>query len=832
MDKKKVLVIGSGPIIIGQSCEFDYSGTQACKALKQLGYYIVLLNNNPATIMTDPMMADATYMCDMTLDNVKKIIKKEKVNFVLPIVGGQTGLNLAKDLDTKELSIEVLGSNIKTIELCENRQEFKKAMDEICIQTTKSYTLSDEIKYPVIVRPSYELGGSNAAICNNKTELLEVTSKFKDYIIEQSIYGWQELEIEIIRDSFNNKTIVCTIENIDPVGIHTGDSVCVSPFITVSKELQNKIEEYSKQIVEKLNVIGGCNIQFAYNNKTKELVIIEVNPRTSRSSALASKATGFPIAYIATCLAMGQEMPLEVKNWKQGNGYFAVKFPRFDMKKFDPKDDCLGLTMKATGEVLSFGKSFIEAYKKALDSLEQDTSIDNCTLKDIEKFTSKTHFQILKLLEMGVSIDDISNTTKIHPWFINQLKNISKVTTDVKYWYKVPVVLNKERFYYYSTFLIDNNEKEISTKQKVIVIGSGPNRIGQGIEFDYCCIHAAKALQKLGYEVIMLNSNPETVSTDYDIADRLYFEPVTAESVKAIYDKEQPIGVLAQFGGQTALNIALALKDSNVKFLDIDFDTIDTIENRYKFSDFIRKCELLTPVGTYLDNFEAAKEYIKDLNYPVIARPSYVIGGSGIKIINNETELKELFKDIKGTYIDQFLKDRLEYEVDIIVNGIDFYYLNIFNEQELTGVHSGDSVEWLDNSLDDLKLRLNLVISKIISNLNYKGIMNIQFTIDNGQIVVLEINPRCSRTVPFISKVYGFDMIQKAIEIIMLNKCTVEGDINKLKYKAIKQPVFSWNKFLNSSKELLPIMHSTGEKISLVNENNIEIVESIQNLIK
>lgn len=834
MNKEKVLVIGSGPIIIGQSCEFDYSGTQACKAARELGYEVVLINSNPATIMTDPKTADYTYICDTS--KINEIIKKEKPKYILPIVGGQTALNAAENIDKdllNSIGCKLIGSDFETILNCEDREFFRQRMLEIGLYTPRFYDIhsiedlyKNHFTFPVIVKPSFVLGGMNVTNCNDLKELINCYIKLTKngtVSIEQSIYGWQELEIEIIRDSYNNKVIVCTIENVDPVGIHTGDSVCVSPFITVPKEIEDTIKEYSKRIVEKLNIIGGCNIQFAYNNKTNELLVIEVNPRTSRSSALASKATGFPIAYISTKLALGEELPDDIKKYEQGNGYFAVKFPRFNMEKFDKKDDTLGMSMKATGEVLSFGKTFGEAYKKALFSLEKDINAKNSSLDDIKSFTSKTYFQIADLLKQGVNPKIISDITHIHPYFINEIKNLDKIDLSIKNWYKVPVVCDLDKFYYYSSSVGNGDNIIKSNKKKVLVIGSGANRIGQGIEFDYSCIHAIQSLKRLDYEVLIINCNPETVSTDYDIADQLYFEPITIDTLKAIYEKEKPEGVLIQFGGQTALNLYKQLKDSNINVLDMDWNAFYNTENREAFRDLMKQISVPIPQGIFVSDIKSATAFVNEVGFPVIARPSYIIGGSGIKIIRNQQELIDLFENISGTYIDKYLEGFKECDIDILTDGKDFVYPTII-DQELVGVHTGDSVSRIPDSRYDtiIKNKIDLYIKSIIQTLNYKGILNIQFAYDRDEVYIIEINLRCSRTVPILSKVYNYDMVSAAIDLIF-GKSIFELEIIKtIDYTAIKIPVFCWNKFPFTKPNFGPEMHSVGEKLEFSKQLSLQ----------
>lgn len=835
MNKEKVLVIGSGPIIVGQSCEFDYSGTQACKSLKEMGYYVVLLNNNPATIMTDPNMADSTYMCEMSRQNVINIIKTEKIKYILPIVGGQTALNLVTDLNIESLGVELVGSDLTTIDLCEDRHAFRQAMEEIGIETTKVYN-KDNVVFPAVLRKSFELGGTNSTFVNNEKEFKKHYTP--DCIIEQNIFGWQELEIEIIRDRYNNKTIVCEIENIDPVGVHTGDSVCVSPFITVSESIKEQIKTYSKEIVEKLNIVGGCNIQYAYNSETNELLVIEVNPRTSRSSALASKATGFPIAYIATKLAMGEEMPNYIKTWEQGHNYYAVKFPRFDNHKFSPLDDKLGITMKATGEVLSFGKTFIEAYKKAVVSLEQNEKLDLSNNFHFY-YTSLTHFEIINLLKKSNAdnvIDFLHNTLKIHKYFLKEISKYNETNIEQNYWYKVPVINTVDKFYYYGSNILDDSKTIVSPiptkREKVLVIGSGANRIGQGIEFDYCSVHAVKSLKKLGYQVIMLNCNPETVSTDYDTADKLYFEPITADTIRRIYQKEKPIGLLCQFGGQTSINVAeQLLKDKDINVLD--YNEID----KHERDEHI-----------IYDTNVAECFYQINKDFPLIIKKHNIIGGTDIVIVRNKEELKEVLqKTTDNTFplsIQHYYEDLEEYEADILSDGEDIFVLNVLIQKfQRTGIHSGDSNEFIRS---DYSINSTLVKNRITEYLKkrgfnrYKGIFNVQFCFDYDIIdnnpTIIDINNRCSRTVPIMSKVYNFDMVDEAIKIIMLGKKVPKYTNSNLflKYSVVKVPIFSWNKFPNTPKELSPIMHSTGEIIRIKHYygNKTEVFSPIQNLFK
>ena len=795
----KAFIIGSGPIRIGQACEFDYSGTQACKALKDLGYEVILANSNPATIMTDPNTADKTYICPLTYENMVKIIKKERPSYILTSFGGQTALNLSTQLYNNQIlqkyNVKIAGTSIESIIESEDRIKFKEKMNQIRIRTPKACICSNikdlessNIPFPVLVRSSFALGGTNSTMFYTKKDLTRfILQNPGEHLVEELILGLQELEIEVVRDSVGNKIAVCYIENIDPVGVHTGDSICVSPFYTVPKNIQNKIKKQAFKIVDSINLIGACNVQFAYNKRNQDLCVIEINARTSRSSALASKATGFPIAYVATKLVMGvrlDEIPYKqnktLLDYKPASDYYAVKYPKFNMEKFDKKDDCLGITMKATGEVLSFGKTVKEAMQKAKDSINEKTS-------------SKSK----------------------------------------KYWYKVPVAVDPTKCYYYSSIL--KGEKiDITNNKKVMIVGSGPNRIGQGIEFDYCCVHAVQSFRKLGYEVIMVNSNPETVSTDYNIADKLYFEPITKETILSIYEREKPEYIITNFGGQTSLNILKQLDLSKVKVLGIDQNILDKTEDRYQFAQLMDELHIPTPIGRYIKTKKEAEQVIKELGFPVIIRPSYIIGGSGIKVINTKKELLDTLKISNGMYIDQMMKDCLECEIDVLSDGTDYYFPDVIEQIDKSGIHSGYSRSILPSKQikrTHIK-QIKAYTDKIIKKLHIKGIMNIQFIIKGDTVFIIEINPRSSRTVPIISKTYNFDMIGASIKLMLGAKIKeIKKPKTHINYSSYKIPVFSWANFPNTKPKAGPEMYSTGEELKFIKHRKT-IIKPLQKLYK
>ncbi len=916
-DIKKVLIIGSGPIVIGQACEFDYSGTQACKALKELGYEVVLVNSNPATIMTDPNTADITYIEPLNVKRLEEIIAKEKPDSLLPSLGGQTGLNLTMELSKagilSKYNVEVIGINLEAIERGEDRIIFKETMEKIGVDMPKSipaYTveeaekIANDLGYPVVVRPAYTLGGTGGGLVYNATELQKVASNgiaasmINQVLIEESVAGWEELELEIVRDSKGQIITVCFIENIDPMGVHTGDSFCAAPMITISQDVQNRLQKHAWDIAHSVGVTGGTNVQFAHDPKTDRIVIIEINPRTSRSSALASKATGFPIAYISAKLAVGLTLD-EIPHYKFGtldkyvpNGdYVVVKFARWAFEKFPNEEDILGTQMKAVGEVMSIGCTYKEAFMKAIRSLEngrfglgnikeyKDKTIDE--LRNLlYKPTSQRQWIMYEALKKGMSIDELHNITKIKHYFLEQMKEIvdlenkietytivslpdevlyqakkdgfsdkyiadllktkEKVVRERRYDMGVkPVFLqigvsgvekdsvtgNSSACYYYSTY--NKKEGEQAPKhnpKKVMVLGSGPNRIGQGIEFDYCSVHAAFAMKDAGYETIIVNCNPETVSTDYDTSDRLYFEPLTVEDVIEIYNFENPMGVIVQFGGQTPLNIAKKLQSAGLNMLGTKPKVIASVEDRELFARLMDKLEIKMPEAETVTNINDCEETAAKIGYPVIIRPSYVLGGRGMAIINNESELKEyLSQEIevsssKPLLIDRFLNNALECEADALCDGKEAFVPAVMEHIELAGVHSGDSacvippvrltksqIETIENYMKKIAIELGVV-----------GLINVQFAVENNVIYVLEANPRASRTVPIISKVTGIPMA-KIATLLMEGRSLASFNLKKPEFDfyAVKQAVLPFNKFPNTDPVLGPEMKSTGEVMGI-----------------
>lgn len=916
-DIKKVLIIGSGPIVIGQACEFDYSGTQACKALKELGYEVVLVNSNPATIMTDPNTADITYIEPLNVKRLEEIIAKEKPDSLLPSLGGQTGLNLTMELSKagilSKYNVEVIGINLEAIERGEDRIIFKETMEKIGVDMPKSipaYTveeaekIANDLGYPVVVRPAYTLGGTGGGLVYNATELQKVASNgiaasmINQVLIEESVAGWEELELEIVRDSKGQIITVCFIENIDPMGVHTGDSFCAAPMITISQDVQNRLQKHAWDIAHSVGVTGGTNVQFAHDPKTDRIVIIEINPRTSRSSALASKATGFPIAYISAKLAVGLTLD-EIPHYKFGtldkyvpNGdYVVVKFARWAFEKFPNEEDILGTQMKAVGEVMSIGCTYKEAFMKAIRSLEngrfglgnikeyKDKTIDE--LRNLlYKPTSQRQWIMYEALKKGMSIDELHNITKIKHYFLEQMKEIvdlenkietytivslpdevlyqakkdgfsdkyiadllktkEKIVRERRYDMGVkPVFLqigvsgvekdsvtgNSSACYYYSTY--NKKEGEQAPKhnpKKVMVLGSGPNRIGQGIEFDYCSVHAAFAMKDAGYETIIVNCNPETVSTDYDTSDRLYFEPLTVEDVIEIYNFENPMGVIVQFGGQTPLNIAKKLQSAGLNMLGTKPEVIASVEDRELFARLMDKLEIKMPEAETVTNINDCEETAAKIGYPVIIRPSYVLGGRGMAIINNESELKEyLSQEIevsssKPLLIDRFLNNALECEADALCDGKEAFVPAVMEHIELAGVHSGDSacvippvrltksqIETIENYMKKIAIELGVV-----------GLINVQFAVENNVIYVLEANPRASRTVPIISKVTGIPMA-KIATLLMEGRSLASFNLKKPEFDfyAVKQAVLPFNKFPNTDPVLGPEMKSTGEVMGI-----------------
>ena len=916
-DIKKVLIIGSGPIVIGQACEFDYSGTQACKALKELGYEVVLVNSNPATIMTDLDTADITYIEPLNVKRLEDIIAKERPDSLLPSLGGQTGLNLTMELSKAGIlakyNVEVIGINLEAIERGEDRIIFKETMEKIGVDMPKSipaYTveeaekIANDLGYPVVVRPAFTLGGTGGGLVYNAAELKKVASNgiaasmINQVLIEESVAGWEELELEIVRDSKGQIITVCFIENIDPMGVHTGDSFCAAPMLTISEDVQKRLQKHAWDIAHNVRVTGGTNVQFAHDPKTDRIVIIEINPRTSRSSALASKATGFPIAYISAKLAAGLTLD-EIPHYKFGtldkyvpNGdYVVIKFARWAFEKFPQEEDKLGTQMKAVGEVMSIGTTYKEAFLKAIRSLENGRfglgNVKEYKEKSLDELrnllytpSSQRQWIMYEALKKGMSIDELHNITKIKHYFIEQMKEIVdmenkiesytivSIPDDVLYRakkygfsdkYIADLLKTKEKVvrerrhdmgvhpvflpiwvsgvkkdektgfssacYYYSTYNRDEGEQAAdNNKKKVMVLGSGPNRIGQGIEFDYCSVHAAIAMKEAGYETIIVNCNPETVSTDYDTSDRLYFEPLTVEDVIEIYNFEKPMGAIVQFGGQTPLNIAKKLQSAGVNMLGTKPEVIASVEDRELFARLMDKLGIKMPEAGTAANINEVKDIASKIGYPVIIRPSYVLGGRGMAIINNSQELKEyISKDIeisedKPLLIDRFLNNALECEADALCDGKEAFVPAIMEHIELAGVHSGDSACVIPpvRLTENQKELIETYMKKIAIELGVVGLINVQFAVENNVIYVLEANPRASRTVPIISKVAGIPMA-KIATLLMEGRSLASFNLKKpnFDFYAVKQAVLPFNKFPNTDPVLGPEMKSTGEVMGI-----------------
>ena len=905
-DINKVLIIGSGPIIIGQACEFDYSGTQACKALRRAGYKIVLVNSNPATIMTDPGMADFTYVEPLTVDSLTAIIEKERPDALLPNLGGQTGLNLSSELSKKAVlekyGVRIIGVQADAIERGEDRIAFKETMNKLKIHMPKSapaynieeaFNIAHELGYPFIVRPAYTLGGTGGGAVYNDAELEVVASRgisaslIGQILIEESVLGWEELELEVVRDSKSNKITVCFIENIDPMGIHTGDSFCAAPMLTVKPELQKKLQEYSYSIVDAIGVIGGTNIQFAHNPEDDRVVVIEINPRTSRSSALASKATGFPIAYVSSRLAGGDDLR-DIPYWRDGTldkytpsgNYVVIKFARWAFEKFKNVKDQLGTQMKSVGEVMSIGKTYKEAFQKAIRSLENGRyglgfvkDFNKLSLDELRKLlvypTSDRQFVMYEALRKGISVEELYEKTRIHRYFIKEMKELVELEEEIlsykgkklpdkllikakedgfsdRYlgqilsikeedirdrriklgkaqgWEAVPVS-GADAAYYFSTYNAPDSVK-VSDAKKIMILGGGPNRIGQGIEFDYCCCHASYALKAMGYESIMVNCNPETVSTDYDTSDKLYFEPLTVEDVLSIYNKEKPVGIIVQFGGQTPLNIAKALEDAGIKILGTSTESIDLAEDRERFAKVMQKLGILQTESGMAKTFEEAISIASRIGYPLMVRPSYVLGGRAMEAVYDEDMLKDyLTKAVeispdRPILIDKFLEDAIETEADAICDGEEVFIPSIMEHIEEAGIHSGDSACVLPPRTIPKKHieTIQEYTKKIALELKVKGLINIQYAIANDRVYVLEANQRASRTVPLVSKVTGVSMARVATEI-MLGKKIKDANLKDKKYNhfGVKEAVFPFNMFHEADPVLGPEMRSTGEVIGM-----------------
>ena len=906
-DIHRVMIIGSGPIVIGQACEFDYSGTQACKALRALGYQIVLVNSNPATIMTDPGMADATYIEPLTVPALTEIIKKERPDALLPNLGGQTGLNLASELSKagvlEKYGVQVIGVKVDAIERGEDRLAFKRTMASLNIDMPKSqvvYNVEDaerataELGYPVVVRPAYTLGGTGGGLVYNIEELRTVASRgiaasmVGQVLIEESVLGWEELELEVVRDAKGQKITVCFIENIDAMGVHTGDSFCSAPMLTIDPKLQQKLQEHSYAIVDAIQVIGGTNIQFAHDPRTGRVVVIEINPRTSRSSALASKATGFPIALVSAKLASGMTLD-EIPYWRDGTlekytpsgEYVVIKFARWAFEKFRDAQDKLGTQMRAVGEVMSIGKTYKEAFQKAIRSLETGRyglgfakDFHARSLEDLLSLlhepTSERQFVMYEALRKGATVEQLYAMTYIKPWFLQQMKELveleerilqhkGKLLPDdlliqakkdgfadrylakllglperevrsrriargvVETWDAVPVSGVENAAYYYSTYNAPDRVS-VSDRKKVMVLGGGPNRIGQGIEFDYCCVHAAFALRELGYETIMVNCNPETVSTDYDTSDKLYFEPLTVEDVLSIYHKEKPEGAIVQFGGQTPLNIAQELSEAGVRILGTSVDAIDLAEDRDRFRQMMEKLGIPMPASGMASALEGALEVAARIGYPLMVRPSYVLGGRGMEIVHDEDMLRRyVAKAVEVTperpiLIDKFLENAVECEADAISDGADTFVPAVMEHIELAGIHSGDSACVIPPISIPQKHRktIHQYTCRIAQALGVVGLMNMQYAIADDVVYVLEANPRASRTVPLVSKVCNIAMVRIATQLMMGAKLKDLNLVNKaIPHFGVKEAVFPFNMFPEVDPILGPEMRSTGEVLGL-----------------
>jgi len=907
-DINKVMIIGSGPIIIGQACEFDYSGTQACKALRSLGYKIVLANSNPATIMTDPGMADVTYIEPLNVERMSQIIDKERPDALLPNLGGQSGLNLSSELAKagvlEKYGVKVIGVDLDAIERGEDRIIFKETMAKLGIDVPKStavYTVEDaekiamELGYPVVIRPAYTMGGTGGGLVYNVEELRAVASRgilaslIGQILVEESVLGWEELELEVVRDAKNQMITVCFIENVDAMGVHTGDSYCTAPMLTIDPKLQAKLQDYSYRIVEAIRVTGGTNVQFAHDPKTGRVVVIEINPRTSRSSALASKATGFPIALVSAKLAGGMTMD-EIPYWRDGTldkytpsgDYVVVKFARWAFEKFKGSEDKLGTQMRAVGEVMSIGKTYKEAFQKSIRSLENGRhglgfarDFNRRSLEELmamlKEPSSERQFIMYEALRKGADVQRLHEMTYIKAWFIQQMKELveleeqllkykGKLPPDklliqakkdgfadkylskilgipekeirrkrislgvVEGWDAVPVSGVENACYYYSTYNAPDKTKSSPNKKKIMVLGGGPNRIGQGIEFDYCCVHAAFALKDMGYETIMVNCNPETVSTDYDTSDKLYFEPLTVEDVLSIYEKEKPMGVIVQFGGQTPLNLARELADAGVKILGTSVDAIDLAEDRDMFRKMMEKMKIPMPESGMASTIAEAKKIAAKIGYPVMCRPSFVLGGRGMEVIYDEEMLEKYVGaavDVtpeRPILIDRFLDNALETESDAISDGTDAYVPAVMEHIELAGIHSGDSacvIPPVSIPEKDIKT-IEEYTRRIAIELKVVGLMNMQYAIAKDVVYVLEANPRASRTVPLVSKVCNVGMAQIATKLMMGGKLSEMGlKRKKIPHFGVKESVFPFNMFPEVDPVLGPEMRSTGEVLGM-----------------
>ena len=914
-DIHKVLIIGSGPIIIGQACEFDYSGTQACKALRALGYEIVLVNSNPATIMTDPDTADVTYIEPLNCERLEQIIAKERPDALLPNLGGQSALNLCAELANKGIldkyGVKVIGVQVDAIERGEDRNEFKKTMASLGIEMARSEVantveeaveIAERLGYPCVLRPAYTMGGTGGGLVYNIDELRTVVARglqaspVNEVLVEESVLGWEELEFEVVRDSKNNMITICTIENIDPMGVHTGDSFCAAPMQTISEDVIKRLEEKSHRIVEAVQVVGGTNVQWAHDPVSDRDIIIEINPRTSRSSALASKAMGFPIALISAMLASGltlDEIPCgkhgTLDKYVAGGDYVVLKFARWAFEKFKGVKDELGTQMRAVGEVMSIGKTYKEAFQKAIRSLEQgcyglgfvgtyhEQSKEEL-LRQLNAPSSKRQFIMYEALRKGATIDEIHERTKIKDYFIEQMlelveeenkiltyanENPDKMLPDemleqakkdgfadrylsqlmdipekdirearialgiTEAWEGVHVSSTQDSAYYYSTYNAPDHSTTTDAP-KVMILGGGPNRIGQGIEFDYCCVHASIALKKLGFETIIVNCNPETVSTDYDTSDKLYFEPLTTEDVLSIYEKEKPLGVIAQFGGQTPLNLSAELKAAGVNILGTSPEIIDLAEDRDRFRAMMDELGIPMPESDMAVTVDDALAIAHRIGYPVMVRPSYVLGGRGMEVVYDDENLISYMNAAVGVtpdrpiLVDRFLNHALECEADAICDGEEAYIPAVMEHIELAGIHSGDSACVLPsvNISEEHLATIRDYTKRIAEAMHVRGLMNMQYAIENDVVYVLEANPRASRTVPLVSKICNIQMVPIATEVITMPLTGRPSPIPELKeksyeYYGVKEAVLPFNMFPEVDPVLGPEMRSTGEVLGL-----------------
>ena len=914
---KSVLIIGSGPIIIGQAAEFDYAGTQAARSLREEGIRVILINSNPATIMTDPMMADRVYLLPLTVESLEQILEENQIDAVLPTMGGQTALNLAKEAEDlgvwEKYGVRLIGVDIKAIDKAEDREKFRQWMIQLGVPVAPARTansflegkeFAQQIGFPLVIRPSFTLGGTGGGIVFEKDELDEAltrglqASPIHEVLVEKALMGWKEFELELLRDANDNVVIICTVENFDPMGVHTGDSITVAPAMTLSDTAFQLMRNTAIKMMRDLgNFAGGCNVQFTLNPETEEIIVIEINPRVSRSSALASKATGYPIAKIASKLAIGYTLD-ELKNpivqttsayFEPALDYVIVKIPRWNFDKFKGANDTLGLQMKSVGEVMAIGRSFTEAVQKACQSLENNavglgyygkSQMHAEELLEYIKIPKWDRiFRLKDAIMLGISINTIAKATGIDRWFLYEIQKICNIEKELTNYYleDIPLELMKQAKihgfsdeqiariikdgtedeiyekrkaagitrvykmvdtcsaefeaktpYFYSTFEDGQaNESVVTDRKKIIVLGSGPNRIGQGIEFDYCCVHGLLAIKEAGYESIMVNCNPETVSTDFDMADKLYFEPVFWEHLWEIIELEKPMGVIVQLGGQTALKLAERLHQKGIPIIGTSYDSMDIAEDRGRFSDLLKDLEIPYPeYGTATDVDEAI-DVANKVGYPVLVRPSYVLGGQRMRIVINDEEVEKavisLLKHIPGNkiLIDHFLDRCQEAEIDAIFDGENFHVMGVMEHIEPAGIHSGDSNAVLPAfNLPPLTVTtMEYFAEKIARALNIKGLINIQFAIKDGKVYVIEANPRASRTTPFIAKAYDIPYLNIATKVMMgVNKLTDFTYEKKLKGFAIKEPVFSFNKFPNVNKELGPEMKSTGEAIRFIKD--------------